>query len=508
VVNQRNALLEHSDVLIVGAGLSGVGAAHYLKQECPWASVRLLEARDRIGGTWDIFRYPGIRADSDMFTLGYDFKPWRGGKVLADGPAIRSYVQETAEEAGIDRRIRFGHRVLRADWSTGQARWTVTALDLASGEERRFSCGLLYLCAGYYSYEHGHTPDFPGREDFSGTVVHPQFWPEDLDYSGKRVVVIGSGATAVTLVPAIAGRAAKVTMLQRSPTYIFNRPEHDALGRLLGRFLPSETAYRATRWVNFRMQWLIYSLTRLFPARMKRFFINRARAALPDGYDVDTHFTPSYNPWDQRLCAVPENDLFHSIASGDAEVVTDHIERFTEGGIALESGRELEADIIVTATGLELVMAGEVEFSLDGQAHSLGDSYSYKGVMFSDVPNLVNVFGYVNYSWTLRADLIARFTCRLLQRMHRDGVRQVTPRLRPEDRGMPKRPFVDDFSAGYVARAIELLPKQGDREPWINCQNYIRERRTIGAASLDDGVLCFDNPQPVQAAPEALSQTG
>ncbi len=498
---------EHSDVLIVGAGLSGIGAAWRLQRQCPGVRIRILEARDSLGGTWDLFRYPGIRSDSDMATLGYDFKPWRGGKVLADGPSIRSYLQETAEESGIDRLIRYRLRVERAEWSTAEARWRVTARERDSGEEQQFTCGLLFLCAGYYSYRHGYTPEFRDLDAYQGTLVHPQFWPEDLDYRGKRVLVIGSGATAVTLVPAMAEGGARVTMLQRSPTYMFNRPAEDRTGRLLQRLLPDRTAYRITRWIHFRTQWLIYYLTRLWPGMMKRLFIGYARRSLPEDYDIATHFTPRYNPWDQRLCAVQDNDLFRSIASGRAEVVTDRIERFTPRGVRLESGRELEADIIVTATGLELVLAGEIDFSVDGAPVKLADCYTYKGMMFSEVPNLVNVFGYINFSWTLRSDLIADFVCRLVQRMQASGMRQVTPRLREQDRGMPKRPFVEDFSAGYFARAFDHLPKQGDREPWTNCQNYIRERRTIGSAPLDDGVLTFDNPAPATAG-DSLAEAG
>ncbi len=480
-----------NDVLIIGAGLSGIGAARQLQTHLPDTRYTILESRESIGGTWDIFRYPGIRSDSDMFTLGYKFKPWRGGKVLADGPSIRHYVQETAAENNIEPHIRFGHRVVSAEWSSDDACWTVTAVT-ADGESQLFRGNILYMCAGYYSYKQGYTPEFANIDRFRGQLVHPQFWPEDLDYSGKKVVVIGSGATAVTLVPAMAETAARVTMLQRSPTYMINRSEYDPVWRILDKILPSQTAYRMTRWLNVKMQWLIYTLTRIWPQRMKRYLIDGARKQLPEGYDVETHFTPRYNPWDQRLCAVPENDLFKVISEGKADVVTDHIEKFTETGIQLQSGAHLDADIVVTATGLDLVMAGEVAFSVDGKPHDLADSYTYKGMMFSDVPNLINIFGYINSSWTLRADLLAEFLCRLVSHMQQNGLRKVTPRLRPEDQGMEKRPFLTDFSANYFHRVAHRFPSQGDHDPWINCQNYTRERKTIGQAPIEDGALVFE----------------
>jgi len=485
---------EFVDVLIVGAGLSGVGAACHLQNQCPGTRYLILEGRDSLGGTWDLFRYPGIRSDSDMYTMGYRFKPWHGGITLADGPSIKSYIEETAAENGIAANIRLRQQVVSADWSSDSATWTVRARRRDTGEPITYFCSLLYLCSGYYSYREGYTPEFRGTDRFRGEIVHPQFWPEDLDYSGRRVVIIGSGATAVTILPAMAATAGHVTMLQRSPTYMTNRPQYDNLGRLLERFLPAKSAYAITRWKNIKLQRLIYRLTRIWPAMMKRFFIWQVRKQLGPEYNIEEHFTPHYNPWDERLCAVPDNDLFHAVRSGKAEVVTDHIDRFTERGILLESGRELEADIVVTATGLKLVMGGEVAFSLDGEKIDLADTWSYKGIMFSDVPNLVNTFGYINSSWTLRADLISDFVCRLVNRLRESGMRQVTPRLRDEDRNMTARPWVDDFSAGYFQRAADLLPRQGDREPWINCQNYTREKRLIGRAPLEDGVLRFSNP--------------
>jgi len=487
-------MTEYVDVLIVGAGLSGIGAACHLQTQCPGTRYLILEARDAIGGTWDLFRYPGIRSDSDMYTMGYRFKPWRGGKVLADGPSIKHYIEETAAENGVLDQIRYRQKVVSADWSNATASWQVTVRSGDEGELINYRCNFLYLCAGYYSYKAGYTPDYPGIERFQGVFVHPQFWPEDLDYSGKQVIVIGSGATAVTLVPAMAESAAHVVMLQRSPTYMFSRPEYDSLGQLLEKLLPSRTAYAMTRWKNIKLQRLVYRLTRWRPAMMKRFFLNQARRELGSGYDVDRHFTPRYNPWDERLCALPDNDLFHVIRSGRAEVVTDRITKFTQRGILLESGRELEADVVVSATGLNLSLAGAVDLSIDGEPINLADTWTYKGVMFSDVPNLVNTFGYINSSWTLRADLIADFVCRLVNKLSESGMRQVTPRLRKEDRDMRARPFVDDFSAGYFQRALKRLPKQGDREPWVNCQNYTREQKLIGRAPLEDGVLQFDNP--------------
>jgi cation diffusion facilitator CzcD-associated flavoprotein CzcO len=450
-----------------------------------------------MGGTWDLFRYPGIRSDSDMYTMGYDFKPWRGGKVLADGPAIKNYIKETAAENNVQDRIRYGHEVIGANWSTPDAQWHVTVLCKDSGKKISIACNLLYMCAGYYSYKEGYTPDFPDLDKFQGNFIHPQYWPEDLDYTGKRVVIIGSGATAVTLLPAMAETAAHVTMLQRSPGYMANRPSYDKLGLWLEKYLPAQTAYNITRWKNTKIQRAAYQMTRIWPSLMKRLLIGLARRHLGPDYDVDKHFTPSYNPWDERLCAIPENDLYKAISAGSASVVTDHIECFTEKGILLKSGDELEADIIVSATGLKLVMLGEVSFSLDGETVNLADTWTYKGVMLSDVPNLLNTWGYINSSWTLRADLIAGFACRLVNKLAQSGMRQVTPRLREQDRDMQVRPWVDDFSAGYFQRARGILPRQGDREPWVNCQNYTREQKLIGRAELDDGVLEYSNP-PVE----------
>ena len=446
-----------------------------------------------MGGTWDLFRYPGIRSDSDMHTLGYGFKPWIDRKAIADGPAILRYVKETAAEHGIDRHIRYCHRATRAAWSSEAGTWTIDAEHTETGETVRFTANFVLMCAGYYSYRQGHTPEFADRERFAGTIVHPQQWPEDLDYRGKRVVVIGSGATAMTLVPAMAKEVAHITMLQRSPTWVISRPDTDAIANFLRRVLPARWAYALTRWKNVTLQQFLYRRTRTNPDQVAKKLLERVREELGPEYDVATHFTPRYNPWDQRMCLVPNSDLFQTIRSGQAEVVTDRIAHFTPKGIALESGRELEADIIVTATGLELVVLGEMAFAIDGVPVDLSDSWTYKGMMYSGVPNLISTWGYINASWTLRADLTAEYACRLLNHMDALGAHQVTPRLRESDRDMPARPWIDDFSSGYMQRTMHRFPKQGDREPWLNPQNYARDKKMIRTAPIDDGALVFSN---------------
>ncbi len=483
--------MNHTDVLIVGAGLSGIGAAYHLQEKCPGRSYTILEGRNAIGGTWDLFRYPGIRSDSDMHTLGYIFKPWREAKAIADGPSIRRYVVETAEENRITQHIRFRHLVKAARWSSEQGRWTVTAEH--EGEVVEFSCNFLFMCGGYYNYEQPHDPGFDTLGAFKGQVVHPQFWPDDLDYGGKRVVVIGSGATAMTLVPAMAEQGARVTMVQRSPTYVVSRPDQDAIANALRRFLPERWAYAITRFKNVRLRRFFYHRTRTRPGKVKRMLLDAVRKHLGDDY-VEKHFTPRYNPWDQRLCLIPNADLFESIKSGKADVVTDHIARFTESGLELASGERLDADIIVTATGLQLVVLSGIEVEVDGSPVDLSETWSYKGMMFSDVPNLVQTFGYINASWTLRADLTAEYVCRLLNHMQANGMRQCTPRLREEDRDMVARPWIDDFSAGYMQRAMHLFPRQGDRGPWRNTQNYAADRKMIRNEPLEDGALQFTNP--------------
>jgi cation diffusion facilitator CzcD-associated flavoprotein CzcO len=486
--------MEHLDVVIVGAGLSGIGAAVHLQERCPGKSYAILESRQALGGTWDLFRYPGIRSDSDMHTLGYRFKPWVAEKAIADGPAIREYMNETVDEYRIRDRIRYEHALESAAWSSDDARWTLTIRRKDRGDTFALSCNFLSMCSGYYSFEKGYLPEFEGIEDFRGQLVHPQFWPEDLDYAGRRVAVIGSGATAMTLVPSIAKDAAHVTMIQRSPTYVVSRPAKDRIANLLRKILPAKLAYRLTRFKNVQLQRFFYGRTRTAPEKVKALLLKRVRDVLPADYDVETHFTPSYNPWDQRLCLVPDGDLFDVINSGKASVVTDHIDCFTESGIQLESGEKVEADIIVTATGLRLEVMGGVRFSVDGDPVDFAKTYTYKGMMFSGIPNLVQTFGYINASWTLRADLTAEFVCRLLNRMDELGMAQCTPLLRAEDHPMAEKPWIDDFSPGYMQRVMHLFPKQGDRAPWLNTQNYTLDKKMIRNAPLEDGALVFSHP--------------
>ena len=495
--------MEHADVIIVGAGLSGIGAACHLKRECPGRSFTILEARDAIGGTWDLFRYPGVRSDSDMHTLGYDFKPWTDAKAIADGPSILDYVRETARENGLMESVRFGHRVRSARWDSDEARWTVTVDRVGDGRVEIVG-NFLYLCSGYYDYERGHAPGFDGQENFGGQIVHPQFWPETLDHTGKRVVIIGSGATAMTLAPAMAETGARVTMVQRSPTYVISRPDTDKVANSLRRWLPARLAYAITRWKNVVMQRMFYRQTRVRPAKVKSQLLGLVRRHLGPDYDVATHFTPRYDPWDQRLCLIPNADLFRAIKSGALEVVTDHIDRFTEHGIELASGRELPADIVVTATGLRLAVMGGVTFTVDGKRVNFPDTTVYKGMMYSDVPNLVQTFGYINASWTLRADLTARYVCRLLNRMAKSGTRQCTPRLRDEDRDMPRRPWIDDFSSGYMQRSMHLFPKQGDRDPWRHAQDHAVDKK-LTRAPIEDGVLVLDNPVDARQARQRVA---
>lgn len=482
---------EHIDVVVVGAGISGIGAGYHLQTRCPDRSYAILEGREDLGGTWDLFRYPGVRSDSDMHTLGYSFQPWTATKAIADGPSILAYLRATAAEHGIEGHIRYRHQVNRAEWSSEDATWTVTATRTDTGDTVTFTCGYLFMCSGYYSYRGGHTPVFPGRNRFAGEVIHPQEWPEDLNVDGKRVVIIGSGATAMTLVPALAEQGAQVTMVQRSPTYVVSRPDRDALANALRRVLPDRWAYGITRWKNVRLQQLLYRKTRTDPDAVRRHLLGRVRKELGDDYDVDTHFTPTYDPWDQRLCLVPNSDLFAAIRSGAATVVTDQIDTFTEDGIALVSGEKLAADIIITATGLRLVTLGEMDFVVDGERVDFASTWTYKGLGYSDVPNLASTFGYVNASWTLRADLNCEYVCRLLNHLRDTGTDICTPRLRPSDRGMPERPWIDDFSANYLTRTMALLPHQGDRAPWLHTQSYDKDKKLLRKAPVDDGVMHF-----------------
>ncbi len=485
---------EHFDVIIVGAGLSGIGAGHHLQQHCPDKRFLILESRADMGGTWDLFRYPGIRSDSDMHTLGYNFKPWVAEQAIADGPAILEYIHETARENRLTPHIRYRHRVKSASWSSADARWSIDVQRDNDAGNTVFTANFLLMCAGYYRYEQGFTPDFRNREQFQGDIIHPQLWPEDLDYAGKKVIIIGSGATAVTLVPAMAGTAAHVVMLQRSPSYLVNRPLRDKVANFLRKVLPDRWAYAITRWKNTFMQQFFYHRTRTNPASVRKLLLQRIRKELGPDYDIDTHFNPSYQPWDQRLCAVPDNDFFESIKSGKASVVTDDIDCFTQGGIRLKSGEELQADIIITATGLIMTLMGEIEFAVDGESVDFSKTWTYKGLMFSGVPNLVSTFGYINASWTLRADLTAEYFCRLVNYMDDKAVRQVTPRLRPGDENMTARPWIADFSSGYMARALPAFPRQGDREPWLNPQDYKKDKKMFRHEALDDGALVFTKP--------------
>ncbi|WP_417622946.1 flavin-containing monooxygenase [Parasphingorhabdus sp.] len=475
------------DVLIVGAGLSGIGAAVHLTKRCPGKSFAIVEGRDRLGGTWDLFRYPGIRSDSDMYTLGYNFKPWTARKAIADAPSILNYLDETVAEYDLADKIRFNRKVVEASWSSEEALWTVR-VDHGDGSNSTIKCNFLHMCSGYYSYDEGHNPDFPGKADFEGRIVHPQFWPDDLDYTGKKVVVIGSGATAVTLIPSMAESAAHVTMLQRSPTYIVSRPGEDKWALRLRKFLPGKLAYLLTRWKNVLLGLFMFNLARKKPAEFKGRLLEMVKEEM--GPDVDmAHYTPTYNPWDQRLCLVPDSDLFESIKSGKASIVTDHIDSFTKDGIKLKSGQMLEADVIVTATGLKMITGGSAAISVDGQPVNFGEKINYKGVMFSGIPNFGMTMGYTNASWTLKADLTSEYVCRLINFMDRNGTPIATPTL-PVGESIGTEPMLD-FSSGYVQRAIKDLPKQGDRKPWRLNQNYPKDIINLRYKAVDDGVMVF-----------------
>lgn len=491
----------HFDVLIVGAGLSGIGAAYYLQTECAGKSYAILEGRDAIGGTWDLFRYPGVRSDSDMSTLGYSFRPWQSDQAIADGASIRDYVQQTAEEFDIVRHIRFGQRVLRAAWSSASARWTVDT-ETTQGAPLRYTCAFLYLCSGYYDYAQGYRPDWPGMERYAGRIVHPQRWPADLDYDGKRVVVIGSGATAVTLLPTLARRAASVTMLQRSPTYVVTRPARDKVSAWLRRHLPEAAAHRLTRSKNILLGIYFYQMARRRPELAKRAILGGVRRQLGAGYDVAKHFTPAYNPWDQRLCLVPDGDLFKAIRTGRADIVTDHIESFTEDGLLLRSGQRLGADIIVTATGLQIKLMGGVRFEVDGEAVDFSQRHMYKGLMCNDLPNLAFALGYTNASWTLKCELSSKYLCRLIKHMDAHGHAWCMPRWR--DPTLTEEPALA-LQSGYVQRAAGMLPKQGSKQPWKLYQNYLYDTVSLGFGSVDDGTMEFGSARAARQSGNAAA---
>ncbi|WP_213959504.1 NAD(P)/FAD-dependent oxidoreductase [Variovorax sp. dw_954] len=479
---------EFVDVLVVGAGLSGIGAAYHLQKLCPDRSYAIVEARNDLGGTWDLFRYPGVRSDSDMHTLGYSFRPWTDPKAIAAGPTILNYLRETASDNDIDGKIRFGHKVVRADWSSQEAQWTVQMLREKDGSTVSMRCGFLFMCSGYYDYGGGYQPEFPGMDRFGGRLVHPQKWPEDLDYAGRKVVVIGSGATAVTLVPALAAKAAHVTMLQRSPTWMVSRPSVDPINTKLRERLPLKMALKLTRWKNVLMGMYVFRLCRKSPQRMRQLLLGGVRQALGPKADIATHFTPRYNPWEQRLCLVPDGDFFKALNNGSASVVTDQIASFTESGLQLQSGASLDADIIVSATGLKLAMLGNAALYVDGQRVEPARTVNYKGLMYTGVPNLANTFGYTNASWTLKADLTAQYVCRLLNHMRKTGARQcLVPELGPDT---PLQPWVD-FSSGYFQRAADQLPKQGTTRPWKLNQNYLTDMVAMRFGKVADGVLKF-----------------
>ena len=474
------------DVLIIGAGISGIGTAYWLQEKCPGKRYAILEARERIGGTWDLFRYPGIRSDSDMFTFGYRFKPWENPKSLSDGASIRNYLKETAEENGIDQHIRFGHKVLSANWDWDEALWSLEVLH--GGQTSVLKTRFLYMCAGYYSYEEGYRPRFEGEETFQGTMVHPQFWPDSLDYSGKKIAVIGSGATAVTLVPSLAAKADHVTMVQRSPTYIMKLPNRNGLYVSLKKWLPGRVAYRLTRWRNLMMTMGLYGFSRAFPDRMKSLLMKGAASELPQGYPVEKHFNPTYNPWDQRLCVIPDGDLFKVINAGKADVVTEEISHFTPKGIALKSGELVEADIIVTATGLKMKLLGGAAITIGGKPLDTHETLVYKGMMMSGVPNFALAFGYTNNSWTLKTDLTANLVCRILTYMDRKRYRVVLPVV-PDD--IAEEEFLP-LDSGYMKRAQHMLPKNGSKRPWRVYQNYLMDMLLTRFGRVRDRHLQFD----------------
>ncbi|CAA9220946.1 MAG: Monooxygenase EthA (EC [uncultured Blastococcus sp.] len=492
---------EHVDVIVVGAGLSGIGAACHLQEECPGKTYVVLESRAAIGGTWDLFRYPGVRSDSDMFTLGYAFRPWKDSTSIADGSDIRKYIQDTAREYQVEKNIRFHHQVLSADWSSEAARWTVTARRSDTGETVQLTCSWLTTCSGYYRYDEGFTPVFEGEKDFGGQVIHPQHWPEDFDPTGKRIVVIGSGATAVTLIPNLADAAEHVTMLQRTPSYIMSLPGRDPLAEWLRTKLPARVAYPIVRWKNVLLTTALYQFSRRRPKAARTLIRRLTAKQLPAGFDLDTHFNPPYDPWDQRLCLVPDGDLFRTLREGRASIATGRIASFTEKGIELESGEHLDADVIVTATGLNLLPMGGMSLTLDGGPVDVSRAVSYKGMMLSGVPNFTMVIGYTNASWTLKADLINQYVCRLIKHLDAEGYSSATPVAPPEG---GDEPFLD-LASGYVQRSLGSLPKQGSRKPWKLHQNYIRDVQLMRRGPLDDEGMSFQRRVPATPAEKAVA---
>ena len=478
----------HFNVIVVGAGISGIGAGYYLQKKCPNKSFVILEGRDNIGGTWDLFRYPGIRSDSDMNTMGFRFKPWMGVKSIADGPSILSYLHETVKENDLNKKIHFNQWVNEASWSSRDSQWTVQVENKKTQELQDFTCDFLFLCGGYYNYEEGYTPHFAGRENFLGQIIHPQKWPINLDYKNKKVVVIGSGATAVTIIPTMAEEAAHVTMLQRSPTYFLSAPDEDPVGNFLRKFISSKLTYKLVRWKNIRFQWWFFQKCRKFPKKVKEFLIKQVREELGPNYDIETHFTPKYNPWEQRMCLVPNGDFFNAINAGKASVITDHIDRFTKKGIKLKSGGEVEADLIVTATGLNLEVCNGIKLEVDNNEVDISKTMTYKGMMFSDVPNLVATFGYTNASWTLRADLTSEYVCRLLNFMDKKGYANCCPRTAEH---VEQDGDWLDFTSGYVKRSMHKFPKQGSRDPWRNTQNFPKDVLAIRWGNIDNKELKF-----------------
>ena len=479
----------HFDVLIIGAGISGISAARHLQMDCPQKTFAILEGRQNIGGTWDLFKYPGIRSDSDMYTLGFRFRPWTDKKAIADGPSIMKYLNETVDEYRLREKIHFGKKVKRASWSTAEAKWTLDISDAGTGTTIQYTCNFISVCSGYYNYENGYLPEFKGVERFKGQLVHPQKWTPDINYAGKRVVVIGSGATAVTLVPEMAKQATHVTMLQRSPTYIFSMPDEDKVANFLNRVLPHSVSYTMVRWKNILMSVMFYRVSRRYPNFMRKLFIKGIKKELGEGHEVEKHFSPSYNPWDQRVCLVPNSDLFAAIKTGKANVETDQIETFTETGLQLKSGKHLEADVIVTATGLNVQLLGGIEVTVDDVQPEIGKTVGYKSMMFSDIPNMIMAFGYTNASWTLKIDLTMQYMCRLLNYMDKKGLRQCT--ARQNDKNLELLPFSTDFTPGYIQRAINNLPKQGSRSPWLLKQNYLFDLMTIRHGDIENEVLEF-----------------